>query len=115
MKTVFSNTQLAHAPAQEISDGELKPAVEIPSRAEIVLKTVRERNVGEIVAPEEFPVRPLHRVHAPEYVSFLESFWEKWTAAGRSREAFPFVWPIRSLRQDVQVEHIQIQHPEAKT
>ncbi|CTQ44634.1 MULTISPECIES: histone deacetylase family protein [Stappiaceae] len=106
MKTVFSNTQLAHAPAQEISDGELKPAVEIPSRAEIVLKTVRERNVGEIVAPEEFPVRPLHRVHAPEYVSFLESFWEKWTAAGRSREAFPFVWPIRSLRQDVQVEHI---------
>ncbi|MBO6890371.1 MAG: histone deacetylase family protein [Roseibium sp.] len=106
MKTVFSDTQLAHAPAQEISDGELKPAVEIPSRAEFVLKAVRDRNVGDIIAPEEFPVRPIHRVHAPDYVSFLENFWDSWTTAGRSKEAFPFVWPIRSLRPDVEVSHI---------
>lgn len=106
MKTVFSDIQLAHAPAQEISDGELKPAVEIPSRAEIVLKTIKERQVGDVVAPEEFPIRPLHRVHGADYVSFLEGFWDKWTAAGRTREAFPFVWPIRSLRQDVEVDHI---------
>ncbi|MCV0425583.1 MAG: histone deacetylase family protein [Roseibium sp.] len=106
MKTVFSDIQLTHAPAQEISDGELKPAVEIPSRAEIVLKTVKERQVGEVVSPEEFPIRPLHRVHSPDYVAFLEGFWDRWTAAGRSSEAFPFVWPIRSLRHDVPVEHI---------
>ncbi|GAB4514346.1 MAG: histone deacetylase family protein [Roseibium sp.] len=106
MKTVFSDIQLAHAPEREISDGELKPAVEIPSRAEIVLKTVRDRNVGEIIAPEEFPIRPLHRVHSQEYVSFLEGFWDMWSAAGRSGEAFPFVWPIRSLRTDVAVKHI---------
>ncbi|TYC49192.1 histone deacetylase family protein [Rhodobacterales bacterium] len=106
MKTVFSESQLAHAPLQEISDGELKPAVEIPSRAEIVLKTLKSRGLGEIVAPDEFDVRPLQRVHSPDYVSFLEGFWGKWTAAGRTREAFPFVWPIRSLRQDVDVRHI---------
>jgi acetoin utilization deacetylase AcuC-like enzyme len=106
VKTVFSDIQLAHAPAQEISDGELKPAVEIPSRAEIVLKTIRDRGVGDIVAPLDFPARPLQRVHSPDYVSFLEGFWDLWTAAGRTKEAFPFVWPIRSLRQDVQVNHI---------
>ncbi|WP_269583866.1 histone deacetylase family protein [Roseibium sp. Sym1] len=106
MKTVFSDIQLAHAPAQEISDGELKPAVEIPSRAEIVLKTIRDRGVGDVVAPQDFPARPLQRVHSPDYVSFLEGFWDLWTAAGRTGEAFPFVWPIRSLRQDVQVNHI---------
>lgn len=106
MKTVFSNAQLAHTPAQEISDGELKPAVEIPSRAEIVLSTVRDRNVGDILAPDEFPIRPIQRVHATEYVSFLEGFWDRWIASGRSKEAFPFVWPIRSLRQDTDIQHI---------
>ncbi|CTQ62055.1 MAG: histone deacetylase family protein [Roseibium album] len=106
MKTVFSDLQLAHAPAQEISDGELKPAVEIPRRAEIVLETVRQRKVGDVVGSEEFPIRPLQRVHASHYVSFLESFWGRWTEAGRTKEAFPFVWPIRSLRQDVEIEHI---------
>ncbi|MBN9668851.1 histone deacetylase family protein [Roseibium aggregatum] len=106
MKTVFSESQLAHTPKQEISDGELMPAVEIPSRAEIVLRTVRERQLGDVVAPQEFPIRPLHRVHSPDYVTFLEGFWDKWTAAGRSKEAFPFVWPIRSLRSDIAVQQI---------
>lgn len=106
MKTVFSDLQLAHAPLQEISDGELKPAVEIPSRAEYVLNAAKARNLGEIIAPESFAMRCLHRVHAPHYVSFLENFWGKWTDAGRTKEAFPFVWPIRSLRQDVEIEHI---------
>jgi acetoin utilization deacetylase AcuC-like enzyme len=106
VKTVFSATQLAHAPAQEISDGKLQPAVEIPSRAEIVLATVKGRKVGDVIPPLEFPIRPLHRVHSEEYVSFLERFWPLWTASGRDAEAFPFVWPIRSLRQDTKVEHI---------
>ncbi|QDG74500.1 histone deacetylase family protein [Labrenzia sp. PHM005] len=106
MKTVFSSTQLAHAPKQEISDGSLQPAVETPSRAEMVLSAVKERGVGDVIEPMEFPIRPIHRVHSPEYVSFLETFWSMWTAIGRTSEAFPFVWPIRSLRQDTQVEHV---------
>ncbi len=106
MKTVFSDIQLAHAPAQEISDGELKPAVEIPKRAEIVLETVKDRGLGDIVLPEQFPDRALQSVHSPDYISFLEGFWEKWTAAGRTKEAFPFVWPVRSLRHDVDVKQI---------
>ncbi|WP_417671035.1 histone deacetylase family protein [Roseibium sp.] len=106
MKTVFSNIQLTHSPRHEISDGELKPAVEIPERAEIVLRTIRERGLGDIVEPEDFGARPLRRVHSQEYVAFMESFWERWTEAGRSSEAFPFVWPVRSLRTDPAPEHI---------
>lgn len=106
MKTVFSPVQLKHAPKQEISDGELKPAVEIPERAQIVLKTIKERGLGEIVEPEDFGHRPLHRVHRPDYLEFMESFWDRWTAAGRNKEAFPFVWPVRSLRSDVTPDHI---------
>ncbi|WP_417688048.1 histone deacetylase family protein [Roseibium sp.] len=106
MKTVFSTIQLTHAPTHEISDGQLKPAVEIPSRAQIVLDTIRERRLGEVIGPEDFGARPLRRVHSPEYLAFMESFWERWTAAGRSSEAFPFVWPVRSLRSDPIPDHI---------
>lgn len=106
VKTVFSPIQLQHAPRQEISDGELKPAVEIPRRAEIVLQSIRERELGEIVEPEEFGPKPLRRVHKADYLDFMESFWERWIDAGRTKEAFPFVWPVRSLRTDIVPEHI---------
>ncbi len=106
LKTVFSSLQLNHDPKQEISDGELKPAVEIPERARIVLRTVEERGLGEVMEPEDFGLRPLQRVHDPEYLNFMESFWSRWTAAGRTKEAFPFVWPVRTLRSDVAPNHI---------
>ncbi|GGB57435.1 acetylpolyamine amidohydrolase [Roseibium aquae] len=106
MKTVFSGVQLSHAPKHEISDGELKPAVEIPSRAEMVLAAVKQRRLGDIFEPDDFGMRPVRRVHSDGYVDFLEGFWEKWTAAGRQSEAFPFVWPVRSLRADPVPDHI---------
>jgi len=106
VKTVFADTQLLHAPRHEISDGELKPAVEIPSRAEFVLKAIRDKKLGEIIAPEDFGLAPLQKVHDAGYLEFLEEFWGKWQEAGRTSEAFPFVWPVRSLRADPVPNHI---------
>ncbi len=107
MKTVFSASQLRHAPKHEISDGALKPAVEIPERAEIVLRTIRDRGLGEIIEPEDFGERPLRRVHSSDYLEFMNGFWDQWIAAGRtSPEAFPFVWPVRTLRKDPAPNHI---------
>ncbi|MEP0235999.1 MAG: histone deacetylase family protein [Roseibium sp.] len=106
MKTIFSQNQLKHAPKHEISDGQLKPAVEIPERAEIVLSTVQSRELGAVIEPKDFGEKPLARVHSRDYLAFMESFWGRWTAVGRSSEAFPFVWPIRSLREDPAPDHI---------
>lgn len=106
MKTIFSPVQLAHDPKHEISDGMLKPAVEIPSRAEIVRARIMETGFGDILPPEEFGTEPIARVHAGDYIAFLESFWTRWTNAGRSGEAFPFVWPVRELRTKPVPDHI---------
>jgi acetoin utilization deacetylase AcuC-like enzyme len=106
MKTVFSAGQLAHDPRHEISDGTLKPAVEIPARAEMVREAVLARGLGEILEPEDFGMEPLARVHDADYLAFLESFWTRWTNAGRSGEAFPFVWPVRGLNIDPVPDHI---------
>ncbi|MFD1695493.1 histone deacetylase family protein [Roseibium aestuarii] len=106
MQTVFSSIQLRHAPVHEISDGQVKAAVETPSRAEAVLAQIRDRRFGSVVPPFEFGPRALRRVHSQSYISFLETFWERWTELGRDGEAFPFVWPIRSLRQEPLPDHV---------
>lgn len=106
MKTVFSAGQLAHDPKQEISDGMLKPAVEIPARAEMVRDAVLARGLGEVLEPEDFGMEPLARVHDAGYLAFLESFWSCWTDLGRSGEAFPFVWPVRGLNIEPLPDHV---------
>jgi acetoin utilization deacetylase AcuC-like enzyme len=106
MKTIFSPLQLAHDPRQEISDGMLKPAVEIPSRATMVRDRVIAERLGELLEPRDFGRAPLRRVHDAGYLEFLESFWERWTGAGRSGEAFPFVWPVRGLSVEPEPEHV---------
>ncbi len=106
MKTIFSPVQLSHNPKHEISDGMLKPAVEIPARAEIVRARIIETGLGDLIAPEEFGIEPLSRVHSGDYLAFMENFWVRWTNAGRTGEAFPFVWPVRQLRINPVPDHI---------
>ncbi|MHC5654797.1 histone deacetylase family protein [Stappia sp. ICDLI1TA098] len=106
MKTVFSPGQLAHDPKHEISDGELRPAVEIPARAEMVRARILETELGEVLTPEDFGRGPLARVHDGDYLDFLDSFWTRWTNAGRGGEAFPFVWPVRGLSLEPKPDHI---------
>ena len=47
----------------------------------------------------------LTQVHTPRYLAFLESAWTQWVALDAGNAAaqpFPSVWPIRSLRSDVE-------------
>lgn len=106
MKTFFSSVQLVHNPQHELSDGKLVPAVEIPARAESVLAAVKERGLGPVREAQDYGLDPIFRVHDRDYVTFLQTFWDRWCAAGRSDEAFPFVWPVRGLRTDKMPSHI---------
>ncbi len=107
MKTIFSPSQLLHNPKHEISDGALKPAVEIPSRAEIVHKQLLAQKLGPVTAPNDFGLEPLARVHERDYLAFLQDFWMRWIDEGRiGEEAFPFVWPVRGLRHEPSPLHI---------
>ena len=58
-----------------IFDGTLKPAVETPERADIILARVNEVGLGEVLAPEDFGIEPLGRVHDNRYLMFLETAW----------------------------------------
>jgi acetoin utilization deacetylase AcuC-like enzyme len=60
---------------------------------------VREVGLGAVVPPEDFGRAPIERVHDPDFVAFLATVWERWTATGRNFDALPWVWPSRHLRQ----------------
>ena len=74
---------------------------EKPSRAETVLRVVRESGLGEISAPEAFSLDPVLAVHDADYIAFLETAWQEWRDAGYAGEVIASVWPARRMQSRV--------------
>lgn len=102
MKTIYNQHHGVHAAAKEFFRGRLVDAFEIPARADYVLQAVQASGLGEIVAPVDHGRAPLERVHAPAYLRFIEGAHAEWLATGGEGEAFPAVWPVRTLRSDIE-------------
>ncbi|MDH4066548.1 MAG: histone deacetylase family protein [Acidobacteriota bacterium] len=100
MLTIYSDRHRLHHGNAELIDGTLMPCFEMPRRADMVLARVREVGLGNIVEPESFGLDPILRVHDAAFVDFLATAWQEWLAEGRSHDALPLVWPVRSLRGD---------------
>jgi acetoin utilization deacetylase AcuC-like enzyme len=66
----------------------------------MILARVREVGLGAVREPDRFGEAPLRRVHDDGYVSFLAGAWHEWRALGRTHDALPLVWPVRSMRGD---------------
>lgn len=105
MLTVYSDAHLAHAPGHEMHRGVRVEAFERPERALNVLKAVERARLGEIVPPADFGEAPIRAVHADRYVDFLKMAWSRWTGLGHQDDAFPTVWPLRTLRHDIEPEN----------
>ena len=104
MLIVHSPAHQAHAPAVEFFRGERVPCFESPQRAEFVLQALRARG-HELREPTHDARALLGRVHRARYPDFLETAWSQWLAldaANAARQPFPSVWPVRSLRSDVE-------------
>lgn len=100
MRTVYSADHLLHQSPGELIFGEFVPAFEKPERAELVLKRVREVGLGEVIAPEAFPLEPITRIHTPGLVDLLQTAHKEWQEMGRSGAAYPYSWPTRGTRTD---------------
>lgn len=97
MKIVFSPDHVNHNTQTELSGGQLVSPYECASRMDYVSQAVAEYNIGEIVAPRSFPRTHVEKIHAKDYLEFLDSCWHEWQAAGMKGEAMPTVWPSRSM------------------
>lgn len=106
MLSVYSDDHRLHHGTAELIDGKLLPPFEKPERADIVLARVREVGLGEVRPPRGFGRAPLARVHAENFLTFLETAWEAWVAEHGAYDALPLVWAIRGLRSDREPEAI---------
>jgi acetoin utilization deacetylase AcuC-like enzyme len=105
LKTVYSEKHRLHHAKFELIDGKMKPAVEMPSRAETVLQRVEAVGLGPVMAPTAHGRDPILKIHAANYVDFLERAWDLWIETGRGYDALPLSWPVQGLRR-VEPDHI---------
>jgi acetoin utilization deacetylase AcuC-like enzyme len=99
MITVYSDEHFLRNPRTELHGGELVTPHECAQRAEYVLARVKATGLGDVIAPAQFGLEPVLRVHDAHFVEFLGSAWSDWLAAGNRGEAIPDCWPARRMAQ----------------
>lgn len=108
MLAFYNEHHAQHRARFEMFRGEMVPAFEKPERADLVLAEFTRRGLGRIVTPHGVPLVSLERIHTPRYLHFLRNAWSEWTAldpANAGKDAFPSVWPVRSLRSDIEPDN----------
>jgi acetoin utilization deacetylase AcuC-like enzyme len=106
--TFYNEQHGQHRGRYEMFRGEMVPCFEQPARADAVLAELGRRGLGRIVTPHGVPLMTLERVHTPRYLQFLRGAWNEWLAldpANAGKDAFPSVWPVRSLRSDIEPDN----------
>ncbi|MBK8726601.1 MAG: histone deacetylase family protein [Holophagaceae bacterium] len=104
MLTFHAPEHAGHAPAHEFFRGEKVPCFETPARVAFVCAELTARGHA-LRAPDADSRALLAEVHTPRYLAFLEGAWDQWLAldpGNAARQPFPSVWPIRTLRSDVE-------------
>jgi len=94
MKCVFDDRQTAHAPSRFLVSGAWQPCPEMPDRAEIFAKTVRDLDYP-VIAPPDTGRGAIEAAHSDRYIDFLETIHRRWQRIdGAAEEAIPNVHPV---------------------
>lgn len=107
MISYFSHQHALHAPEFEFYRGQRVPCFEKPVRATYVHEQLSVRG-HEIRQPDVDSMPVVAQIHSARYLSFLQAAWDQWLALDASnatQQPFPSVWPVRSLRSDVEPDN----------
>ena len=92
MKTVYSEKHRGHNQRVELHNGQIIPSFENAARIDVILDRIRETGLGLIESPADHGLDPLLRVHAADFVTFLQTAWNEWVASGAEGEPMPTIW-----------------------
>lgn len=107
MITFHNPLHQGHAPVHEFYRGERVPCFEKPARVDYVEEALRLRGHA-LHAPDVDSSAVLSQVHAQRYLAFLQTAWGQWVSldpANAALQPFPSVWPVRTLRSDVEPDN----------
>lgn len=108
MITFYNSLHPRHQGQFEMFRGHLVPCHEVPARADYVLAELQARGLGPVQEPAAWDPSLLERVHSARYLHFLQTAWAQWLAldpAHATQDALPSVWPVRTLRHDVEPDN----------
>lgn len=101
MKVFYSDDHRLHFPKGEMYGGELVTPFERPARMDFVLERLRDVGMTDIEAPGAVDMAPVRAIHDADYLSFLETAYDEWKAAGFGGDAIAASFPARRQRQKV--------------
>jgi acetoin utilization deacetylase AcuC-like enzyme len=99
MKTVYTEDHRHQDGKVELIDGKFLPPFEMPRRAQIVIDRIKAKKLGPIVAPKDFGLKPIQRVHDKGFIEFLRTAWDEWVLAHGAYDALPLAWHTRGFRR----------------
>ncbi|KNC96500.1 uncharacterized protein SPPG_08089 [Spizellomyces punctatus DAOM BR117] len=98
MKVIYSEKHCLHNPPKEFELGRFVPYKECTGRVDSILSSLRARNLGEIVAPNDYGLGPIAAVHSKEFIAYLQNAYEEWVKVGGNPEGvFPDVSAVRDF------------------
>lgn len=106
MRTLYSEDHRLHFPQAELCGGQFVTPFERPSRVEYVLNRLRARNLSDIAGPSAVDMAPVRALLDPGYLTFLETAWDDWKAAGMAGEIIAANVPARGMHLDRIPENI---------
>lgn len=93
MHAYFSDDQLRHHGKTFIVAGKKKPIPEVPERAEILSGAVARLGL-DLHAPIDAGMAPILAIHDVQYLTFLQTIYPEWQAAGGSELVIPNIHPF---------------------
>lgn len=95
MDIYYSKRQLEHRPQQMMQLGKLIPPVENPDRLEVLARRLTKAGLKQ-TAPADYGRDAIEAVHSADYVEFLSSSYERWSANPKAGpEILPHTHPYR--------------------
>ena len=98
---VWNPDCLLHEPGGEVWLGLREAGTEVPERAAVILRALRDAGAAVLPA-DRHEIADLHSVHHPDLVRHLASIWGDWEAGGYVSEhgrdrVVPYVFPTAAM------------------
>ncbi len=100
MKIIFSENTKLHNPAKEFISHSIIDYAESPKRMSEILDSLKLIDEIDILPPEEFNMEDILKIHSSQYISYLQTAYENWIAAGLNKDGvMPDLFAVGNIRQ----------------
>jgi acetoin utilization deacetylase AcuC-like enzyme len=100
LKIVYGQKHRGHSGAMEMMYNRFVPMFEKPERMDQILHRLRETGFGTLIEPDAHGLDAVHRIHDPNFVTFLMTAWERWQREmGIDGFATAYMFGMRGMNQ----------------